>query len=137
MATKKEQVAPLRVEVPDMELQTFPIKIVGDSPLITNAWSHKAKLMILQKQQKKASIGREVRRTRRGFSAGRTRSQRRYQRPCQDHRSPLSTVLRQSAKIWFVSAAQVRLPTCASAPNSNRGALHGSLWCVRVGSCVA
>ena len=62
MATKKDQGAPLRVDIPPMELQTIEIKIVGKSPLITNAWSHKAKMMILQKQQKKASTGREVRR---------------------------------------------------------------------------
>ena len=62
MATKKTTEEPLRVDIPDMELQTLSLKIVGDTPLITNAWSHKAKAMILQKQQKKASAGREIRR---------------------------------------------------------------------------
>lgn len=62
MATKKTQGEPLRVDIPDIELQTLTLKIVGDTPLITNAWSHKAKQMILQKQQKKASTGREIRR---------------------------------------------------------------------------
>lgn len=62
MATKKAQGDTLRVEVPELELQSFTIKIVGDTPLISNAWSHKAKQMILQKQQKKAAVGREVRR---------------------------------------------------------------------------
>lgn len=62
MATKQKSETLLLVEIPEMELQTFPLRIVGDSPLITNAWSHKAKQMILQKQQKKASTGREARR---------------------------------------------------------------------------
>lgn len=62
MAKAKIIEAPLRVDVPPLELHTFPLHIVGDSPLISNAWSHKAKQMILQKQQKKASTGREIRR---------------------------------------------------------------------------
>ena len=62
MATKTTNEEPLRVDVPDIELQIFPLKIVGDTPLITHAWSHKAKTMILQKQQKAASKGREIRR---------------------------------------------------------------------------
>lgn len=62
MATKKNNEGPLKVEVPAMELKTFPIQIVGDSPLISHTWSHKAIQMILQKQQKKASTGKEIRR---------------------------------------------------------------------------
>lgn len=62
MATKKTQDAPLTIDIPALELKAFPLKIVGDTPLITNAWSHKAKQMILQKQQKKASAGRAIRR---------------------------------------------------------------------------
>ncbi len=62
MATKKSTEAPLQVNIPEMELHTFPLKIVGDTPLISHAWSHKAKQMILQKQQKAASKGREIRR---------------------------------------------------------------------------
>lgn len=62
MATKKVSEAPLKVEVPAMEMKVFPLRIVGDSPLIVSAWSHKAKQMILQKQMKKASTGREIRR---------------------------------------------------------------------------
>lgn len=50
----------VRVEVPELELQTFPLHIVGDSPLICHAWSHKAKLMMLEKRQKKASLGKEI-----------------------------------------------------------------------------
>lgn len=63
MATKKQLTeSPLRVDVPEIELHTFSLKIVGTTPLITNAWSHKAKQMILQKQQKAASKGRDIRR---------------------------------------------------------------------------
>lgn len=62
MATKKTLDEPLRVDIPDIELQTLTLKIVGDTPLITHAWSHKAKQMIIQKQQKKASTGRDARR---------------------------------------------------------------------------
>ena len=59
MATKKEVSS---VTLPELNLQKFTLKLVGDSPLISHAWSHKAKKMILDKQQKKASQGREVRR---------------------------------------------------------------------------
>lgn len=59
MANKKDSTV---VNLPEIKLQTFTLKIVGDSPLISHAWSHKAKLMILNKQQKKASTGRDIRR---------------------------------------------------------------------------
>ena len=59
MATKKE---PAAVTLPTLKLQKFTLEIIGDSPLISHAWSHKAKLMILNKQQKKAATGKEVRR---------------------------------------------------------------------------
>ncbi len=62
MTTKQTQDEKLVINIPPLELQTFTLKIVGDTPLICHAWSHKAKQMILQKQLKKASIGRETRR---------------------------------------------------------------------------
>lgn len=62
MAIKKTQDATLSVEVPEIEVRNFTLNIVGDTPLISNAWSHKAKQMILQKQQKKVAVGREIRR---------------------------------------------------------------------------
>ncbi len=49
------------ITIPAMELNTFDLKIVGDTPMICHAWSEKAKLMILQKQQKKATTGKDVR----------------------------------------------------------------------------
>lgn len=57
-AKKKEEQA---IVIPAMKLQEFDVKIVGDTPFICHAWSEKAKLMMLQKQQKKASAGREIR----------------------------------------------------------------------------
>lgn len=59
MATKKSE-NPV-INIPAMQIQTFDLKIVGDSPFICHAWSEKAKLMMLQKQQKKASAGKEIR----------------------------------------------------------------------------
>jgi hypothetical protein len=57
MATKKDITT--NIEVPILKLETFSLKIVGDAPLISHAWSHKAKLMLMHTQQKKASTGRE------------------------------------------------------------------------------
>lgn len=59
MATKKESTV---VNLPELKLQHFTLKIVGDTPLISHAWSEKAKLMMLNKQQKKAATAKEVRR---------------------------------------------------------------------------
>ena len=47
------------VEIPELNIETFTVKIIGDSPLIEHAWSDKAKQMMLDKQMKKASSGRE------------------------------------------------------------------------------
>lgn len=55
-ATKNEQII-----IPAIQTRSLQIRIVGDSPLIVHAWSEKAKRMILDKQQKKASAGKEVR----------------------------------------------------------------------------
>ena len=60
MATAKKEST--TVNLPVLKLNRFTLKIVGDSPLISHAWSQKAKLMILNKQQKKATNGKEVRR---------------------------------------------------------------------------
>lgn len=48
------------IEIPEIKLQTMTLRVVGDSPFICHAWSHKAKKMILDKQMKKATSGREV-----------------------------------------------------------------------------
>lgn len=41
--------------------QEFHLWIVGDTPLITHAWSHKAKTEMLQKQVKATKAGKEQR----------------------------------------------------------------------------
>lgn len=51
----------LGVEIPQIEICTAAVRIIGDSPLISHAWSEKAKKMILDKQMKKATTGKEVR----------------------------------------------------------------------------
>lgn len=50
----------LDVTIPAITLNTMKLKVVGDSPLIVHAWSEKAKKMILDKQMKKASTGKEA-----------------------------------------------------------------------------
>lgn len=47
--------------IPALKLKTVDLHIVGDSPLIVHAWSEKAKQMILDKQTKKAKVGRDER----------------------------------------------------------------------------
>lgn len=49
------------VSIPAMDLRDFDLRIVGDTPLISHAWDEKAKLMMLNKQMKKATSGREAR----------------------------------------------------------------------------
>lgn len=48
------------VEIPAIELKEISLKIIGDSPLISHAWSNKAKEMMLNKQMKKATSGKEA-----------------------------------------------------------------------------
>ena len=51
-----------QIIIPAIQIKTFELHVVGDTPFISHAWSQKAKLMMLEKQQKKASKGKEVRR---------------------------------------------------------------------------
>lgn len=60
MATKKSAEATTMIEIPGINTETIVVKVEGTSPLITNAWSKKAKEMLLGKQMKKASSGREA-----------------------------------------------------------------------------
>jgi hypothetical protein len=55
---KKEQEVAV---VKEIRLETFPVKLVGDTPLIVHAWSDKARNEMLDKQMKKAKTGREAR----------------------------------------------------------------------------
>lgn len=57
-ATNEETM--IGVEIPKIELREISLRIVGDSPLIEHAWSDKAKQMMLDKQMKKASAGKEA-----------------------------------------------------------------------------
>ena len=43
------------VEIPAIEIKTFQIRLVGDSPFISHAWSEKAKKEMLDKQMKVAT----------------------------------------------------------------------------------
>lgn len=60
MATKKETTTV--VDVPELQLGYFDITLFGETPLICHAWAEKAKMAMLNKQQKKAATAKEVRR---------------------------------------------------------------------------
>lgn len=65
MATAKKAQASegsLMVNIPPIKIDRFTIKLIGDTPLICHAWSEKATMEILNKQQKKAATAKEVRR---------------------------------------------------------------------------
>jgi len=49
-----------KIELPALRIETVLIPIVGDSPLICHAFSKKAQEMMLAKQTKRASAGREA-----------------------------------------------------------------------------
>lgn len=50
------------IVIPALRLKDITLRVIGDSPFICHAWSEKAKLMMLNKQQKKATAGKEIRR---------------------------------------------------------------------------
>lgn len=50
-----ETIAPERIDV-----RRLAVRIAGDSPLITHAWSHKAKQQMLDKQMKKGTQAKEA-----------------------------------------------------------------------------
>ena len=60
MATSKKESE--IINIPALDLRYITLKVIGDTPLISHAWSEKAKLMMLQKQQKKATTAKEIRR---------------------------------------------------------------------------
>lgn len=57
MATKKADMA---IELPTLKLGLMEVTLIGDSPLIVHAWSHKAKLEMLAKQMKTARGAKEA-----------------------------------------------------------------------------
>lgn len=48
------------IELPPLALETVEIPLIGTTPLIVNAWSEKALRAMADKQQKKATKGREA-----------------------------------------------------------------------------
>lgn len=60
MATATKATATQEVTLPRPDIQTVTIHITGISPLISHAWSQKAIQMMLNKQLKKATAGREA-----------------------------------------------------------------------------
>ena len=60
MATKKAATESVAIEIPQLKLDTAIIHIKGDTPLIVNKWSEKAKKEIRDKQMKKATNKKEA-----------------------------------------------------------------------------
>lgn len=58
MATKTQEIS---FKIPAPKIQLMKVKITGTAPLIFHKWDEKAIRMILDKQMKKASPGREIR----------------------------------------------------------------------------
>lgn len=58
MAAPKTSTA---IELPPLNIETLSVPLIGDSSLIVHAWSEKAIKAMADKQQKKASAGREAR----------------------------------------------------------------------------
>ncbi len=48
------------VTLPPLRIEAIRITLIGDTPLIVHRWSEKAKKMMLDKQMKKASAGKEA-----------------------------------------------------------------------------
>ncbi len=66
MVTKKEEVG---IVLPQLDIGLMEITIIGDSPLIVHAWSHKAKRQMLDKQTKAAKGAREAKNPQEDFEA--------------------------------------------------------------------
>ena len=60
MAKKANENVAEELHIPALDIKYFDVLIIGDSPLIVHAWSDKAKKMMLDKQMKKATNGREA-----------------------------------------------------------------------------
>lgn len=55
------------IEIPRLNLATVQVCLIGDSPLICHAWSHKAKQAMLDKQMKKGRQAKEAKDPERDF----------------------------------------------------------------------
>ena len=58
-APKAKAVEETRVSIPRLKIETFSLTLVGDSPLIIHRFAEKAKREMLDKQQGKASTGKQ------------------------------------------------------------------------------
>lgn len=54
------EVPNVKIDIPAISVQRMRLTLVGDSPLISHAWSQKAIDMMLDKQMKKAKAAREA-----------------------------------------------------------------------------
>lgn len=59
-ASKNGKAEATIVSIPRLDIRELELSLVGDSPLISHAWSDKAKKMMLAKQKKEAKPGREA-----------------------------------------------------------------------------
>lgn len=66
MPSKKVAEA-VMIVLPKMDVRTMTIRLVGDSPLISHAWSAKAKKEMLDKQMKRAKTAKEAKDPERDF----------------------------------------------------------------------
>ena len=57
LAPKKSEIG---IEIPPLNIKIMEVLLIGDSPLIVHAWSHKAKKEMLDKQMKQAKGAREA-----------------------------------------------------------------------------
>lgn len=64
MAKQQQAVA---INLPRLDIRRIDIRVVGDSPLISHAWSDKAKKQMLDKQMKKAKTAKEAKDPERDF----------------------------------------------------------------------
>lgn len=48
------------IDLPPLDIKALKVRLIGDSPLIVHAWSPKALKQMADKQQKRASAGREA-----------------------------------------------------------------------------
>lgn len=58
-----------QVVIPRIEPKIVEIEIVGTTPLLVNAWSKKARQMMLDKQMRKAKTGREAKNPEKDYKA--------------------------------------------------------------------
>lgn len=63
--TNARGVAP--ITIPQMAIRSLAVRLIGDSPLICHAWSHKAKQQMLDKQMKKAKEAKQAKEPFRDF----------------------------------------------------------------------